>query len=56
METGMETGTGTRMGLVRAEDSRRSARSRIRLVDAMWEMGETWVERGKNVETKRLVQ
>ena len=25
-------------------------------VDAMWRTGETWVERGKNVEKKGLVQ
>ena len=29
---------------------------RTRLVDAMWETGETCVERGKNVEKKGLVQ
>ena len=38
-EMGMGTGSG------RAEERRRSARDRTRLVDAMWETGETWVER-----------
>ena len=47
------TGTGTRIGPGRAEEKRRSARN---LVDAMWETGETWSERGKNAEKKGLVQ
>ena len=50
------TGTGTRVGSGRAEERRGSARNRTRLVDAMWETGETWAERGKNVEKKGLVQ
>ena len=49
------TGTGTRIGLGRAEDRRRSARNRKIVVDAMWETGETWVERGKIVEMEELV-
>ena len=62
IETGTETRavaemvTGTRIGSGRAEERRRSARNRTRLVDAMWETGETWVERGKNVDKKGLVQ
>ena len=48
--------TGTRIGSERAEERRRSARNRKILVDAMWEAGKTWVERGKNVEKKGLVQ
>ena len=28
------------------------ARNRTRVVDAMWETGETWVERGKNIDKK----
>ena len=44
------TGTGTRIGSGRAEERRRSARNRKIVVDAKWETGETWVERGKNVE------
>ena len=40
-------GTGTRAGLGRAEERRRSARNCTRVVDAMWETGETWVEREK---------
>ena len=51
-----EMGMGTRMGSGRAEERRRSARNRTRLVEAMWGTGETWVERGKNVEKKGLVQ
>ena len=48
--------TGTRIGSGRAEERRKSARNRKIVVDAMWETGETWVERGKNVENKGLVQ
>ena len=50
------TGTGMRIGSRRAEERQRSARNRKIVVDAMWETGETWVERGKNVEKKGLVQ
>ena len=49
---GMGTGTVTE----RAEERRRSARNRTRVVDTMWEKAETWVERGKNVDKKGLVQ
>ena len=52
----VEMGTGTRIGSGRAEERRRSARNREIVVDAMWETGETWVERGKNLENKGLVQ
>ena len=38
---------GTRTGSGRAEERRRSARNLTRVVDALWETGETWVERGK---------
>ena len=48
--------TGTRIGSGRAEKRRRSARNHTRVVDAMWETGETWVERGKIVGKKGLVQ
>ena len=54
-EMGTGIGTGTRMGSRRAEERRRSARNRTRVVDAIWETGETWVGRGKNVEKKGLV-
>ena len=50
------TGTGTRIGSERVEERQRNARNREIVIDAMWETGETWVERGKNVEKKRLVQ
>ena len=56
-EMGMRiTGTGTRIGSGRAEERRRSARNRKIVVDAMWETGETRVERGKYVEKKGFVQ
>ena len=38
---GTGTGPGTRIGSGRAEERRRSARNRTRLVDTMWEKGET---------------
>ena len=47
---------GARTGIGRAVERRRSARNRKNVVDAIWETGETWVERGKNVEKKELVQ
>ena len=56
MGTGMGTGTGTRTGSGRAEEWQRSARNPTRVVDAMWETGETWVEREKNVDKKGSVQ
>ena len=42
----------------RAEERRRSAKKRKTVVDpyGRWETGETWVERGENVEKKGLVQ
>ena len=46
--TRMGTGTATRTGSGRVEESRKSARHRTRVVDAMWETGETWVEKEKN--------
>ena len=52
----VEMRMGTSIGSGRAEERRTSARKFTRLVDAMWETGETWVERGKNVEKKGLVQ
>ena len=39
----------------RAEERQSSARNRKIVVDAIWEAGETWVKRGKNVEIKGLV-
>ena len=50
------TGTGTKIGSGRAEERRRSARYRKRLVDDIWETGENWVERRNNVEKKGMVQ
>ena len=55
-ETGTGTGTGTRTGSERAEERRGSVRKGTRVVDAMWETGETWVEREKNVDKKVLAQ
>ena len=57
MGTGTGTGTtitGTRIGLGRAEERRKSARNRKIAVDAARETGETWVESEKNVEKKGL--
>ena len=51
-----KTGTGTRTGLGRAEERLRSGRNCARVADAMWETGETWVEREKKVDKKVLVQ
>ena len=53
---GLGTETGTKAGLGRVEERRRVARKCTYVVDAMWETGETWVEREKNVEKKGLVQ
>ena len=55
-EVGMWTRVGTRTGSGRAEERRRSARSRSRGVDAICETGETWVEREKHVKKKGLDQ
>ena len=53
----MGTGTGTKTGSGRAEERLRSARNRTRrVVDAMWETGESWVEREENADKKGLVQ
>ena len=49
-------GTGTRIGSGRAEERRKYARNRKIVVDAMREKGETWMEKGENVEKKGLVQ
>ena len=54
--TTIVTGTGTRTGSGRAEERRKSARNYTRVVDAMWETGDTWVEREKNVDSKGFVQ
>ena len=51
-----DNGNEDRIGSGRAEERRRSATNRVRVVDAVLEAGETWVERGKNVENKGLVQ
>ena len=45
MRTGTRMGTGTGTG--RAEDRRKNARNPTRVVDVMWETGETWGEREK---------
>ena len=50
------TGAGTRIGSGRAEERRKSARDRKIVVDAVRELGETRVEREKNVEKKGLIQ
>ena len=42
------TRMGTRIGSGRAKERRRSARNRKKALDAMWEMGETCVEREKH--------
>ena len=54
-ETRIETGTGTRTGSRTAEERCRSASNRTRVVDVMWETGESWVEI-KIVDKKGLVQ
>ena len=51
--TRMGTGTGTRTESGRAEERRRSARNRTRVVHAMWETGEPRVEREKDVRQER---
>ena len=51
-ERKMGTGTGTRTGSWRVGKRRRSARNYTSVVDAMREMGKTWVERGKDVDRK----
>ena len=54
--TRIGSGMGTRIGSGRAEERRRSATNNRKIVvDAMLEMGETWKERGKNIEKKGLV-
>ena len=53
--TGMRiTETGTRIGSGKSEERRRSARNRKIVVDAMWETGETWVEREKKCRKERV--
>ena len=49
MGTRIGTGKGTRIGSRRVHERRRSGRNRTRVVDVMWETGETWVgeKRGK---------
>ena len=51
----MGTETGTRTGLVKAEERRRSVKTCPRVVDAMGETGETWVKE-KNVHKEGFVQ
>ena len=51
-ERGRERGR-ERGGRRRDEEAQETA---PRVVDAMWETGETWVERGKNVDKKGLVR
>ena len=49
------TGTGTRTGSGKAEDRRRSARNRTKVVDATWETGETWFSgKIKNVDKESV--
>ena len=47
-------GKGRRIGSGEAEERRRSARNRKIVVDAMWETGETWVERERKCGKKRV--
>ena len=47
MGTGTRMGKGTRIGSGREEERPRGARKRTRVVDAMWETGETWWEEEK---------
>ena len=47
-------GTGTRIESGRAEERRRSARNRKIVVDAMWETGETWVEKREKRRNERV--
>ena len=54
VETGKGTRTGTRTGLGRAVERGRSARNPTRVVDAMWETGETWAEREKKHIQERI--
>ena len=54
--TRVGTGTGTRPGSGRVKKSRRSPINRTRVVDAMWEPGETLVERKKYVDKKGFIQ
>ena len=46
------TGTGTRTGPGRTGERRRSARNRTRGVDAVWETGETRLEKEKRRQTR----
>ena len=39
-----------------AGETKKSKKNNKRVVDAMWETGDTWVEREKNVDKKGLVQ
>ena len=48
------TRTGTRTGLGRAEERRKSARNRKIVVDALRETGETRVEREKKCRKERV--
>ena len=54
MGTGTRMGTETRTGSGRAEERRKSATNRTRDVDAMWETGETWLEREKKRRKERV--
>ena len=59
--TAAEMGTGTtitgaRKGSGRAEERRKSARNRKKVVDAVRETGETGVERETHAEKEGLVQ
>ena len=57
-----ETGTGTWTGIEtrkesrRAEERIRSPKTRTRVINALWETGETWVEREITVAKNVLVQ
>ena len=51
-----DNGNGNEDGIGEGGRGQKSARNRKMVVDAVRETGETWVERGKNVENKGLVQ
>ena len=51
-----ESNNGNEVRIGRAEERRKSARTRKIVADAVLETGEARVEREKNVENKRLVQ
>ena len=51
---GDEDGNANKGRIGRAKERPRSARTRTRVVDVMWEKRETWVERGKIYRKERV--